>query len=57
MHSRLGEEGQTMMEFRWVVFLVLWTLLIGPVLDFTQHTNSAQLPRAKQIQSTKVQGR
>jgi hypothetical protein len=43
-----------MMEFRWVVFLVLWTLLIGPVLDFTQHTNSAQSPRAKQAQTSKT---
>jgi hypothetical protein len=43
-----------MMEFRWVVFLVLWTLLIGPVLDFTQHTNSAQPPRAKQSQTSKL---
>jgi hypothetical protein len=25
-----------MIEFRWVVFLALWTLLIGPVCDFTQ---------------------
>ena len=36
-----------MIEFRWVVFLVLWTLLIGPVLDFTQSAPSAQQPRAK----------
>ena len=38
-----------MIEFRWVVFLVLWTLLIGPVVDITQHTNSAP-PRTKQVQ-------
>jgi hypothetical protein len=24
------------MEFRWVILLTFWTLLIGPVLDFTQ---------------------
>jgi len=47
-------KGFAMMEFRWVVFLVLWTLLIGPVLDFTQHTNSAQPPRAKTVQTTKT---
>ena len=31
-----------MIEFRWVVFLTLWTLLIGPVFDFTQSAQSAR---------------
>jgi hypothetical protein len=24
------------MEFRWLILLTIWTLLIGPVLDFSQ---------------------
>lgn len=31
-----------MIEFRWVVFLTLWTLLIGPVADFTNTSTTAQ---------------
>ncbi len=31
-----------MIEFRWVVFLACWTLLIGPVVDFTQTAPTAQ---------------
>ena len=34
-------------EFRWVVFLVLWTLLIGPVLNLAKQTPSSQTLRAK----------
>jgi hypothetical protein len=49
------DRSQAMMEFRWVVFLVLWTILIGPVLDFTQHTKSSAHPhRAKTVQTSKV---
>ena len=40
-----------MIEFRWIVFLTLWTLLIGPVLDFTQSSPTAQQPRAKSVAS------
>ena len=36
-----------MMEFRWVIVLALWTLLIGPVLDFTQSNPSTSTARAK----------
>jgi len=36
-----------MIEFRWVVFLTLWTLLIGPILNFGQRAPTAQHPRAK----------
>jgi hypothetical protein len=34
-------------EFRWVVFLVLWTMLIGPVLNLAKHTPDGQSLRAK----------
>ena len=36
-----------MIEFRWVVFLTLWTLLIGPVVDLGQKAPTAQQGRAK----------
>jgi hypothetical protein len=36
-----------MIEFRWVVVLTLWTLLIGPILDFTQNAPTAHATRAK----------
>ena len=36
-----------MIEFRWVVFLTLWTLLIGPIVDFTQSGPSVEATRAK----------
>jgi hypothetical protein len=35
------------MEFRWVILLTLWTLLIGPVLDFTQSAQTQVPLRAK----------
>jgi hypothetical protein len=34
-----------MIEFRWIVLLALWTLLIGPVLDFSRNAE----PRLKAI--------
>ncbi len=37
------------MEFRWVVFLTLWTLLIGPVFDWTHSTPSSAHSRAKTV--------
>ena len=40
-----------MIEFRWVVVLALWTLLIGPVLDFTQPAPTA---RAKPAPTVKM---
>lgn len=36
-----------MIEFRWVVFLTLWTLLIGPILDFSSNAPTAPSVRAK----------
>jgi hypothetical protein len=36
-----------MIEFRWVALLTLWTMLIGPILDFTQNAPTAQATRAK----------
>ena len=36
-----------MMEFRWVVLLTLWTLLIGPVLDLAQNGSNVQAKRTK----------
>jgi hypothetical protein len=37
------------MEFRWVILLTLWTLLIGPVLDFTQNARTEPHPRGKTV--------
>jgi hypothetical protein len=39
--------GRTTMDFRWVILLTLWTLLIGPVLDFTQSAPTEAPQRAK----------
>jgi hypothetical protein len=36
-----------MIEFRWIAFLALWTMMIGPVLDFAQKSPPAQQARAK----------
>ena len=36
-----------MLEFRWIVLLTFWTLLIGPILDFTQSAPTAQSTRSK----------
>ena len=36
-----------MIEFRWVVFLTLWTLLIGPVIDLSQNAPTAPHARSK----------
>ncbi len=36
-----------MIEFRWVVFLTLWTLLVGPIVDFTNTSTTAQPTVAK----------
>jgi len=37
------------MEFRWVIVLTLWTLLIGPILDFTQSTPTAHATRGRTL--------
>jgi len=42
-----ARRGATMLEFRWIVLLTLWTLLIGPILDFTQSAPTAQATRSK----------
>jgi hypothetical protein len=42
------------MEFRWVVLLTLWTLLIGPVLDFTQHAPTGEAARSKNAPAAKT---
>jgi hypothetical protein len=47
------KEGHAMIEFRWVVFLALWTLMIGPVFDFTQNAPTAQQDHAKVAPATK----
>jgi hypothetical protein len=43
-----------MIEFRWVVFLTLWTLLIGPILDFAPSAPSSQTARAKSVSQAKT---
>lgn len=50
MHKR--KHG--MMEFRWVVLLTLWTLLIGPIVDFTRTSPTAQATRAKAVAPVKA---
>jgi hypothetical protein len=47
-------EGRRSMEFRWVVFLTLWTMLIGPVLDFTQNAPTGQAARTKTAPAAKT---
>ena len=47
----LVNRGMAMLDFRSIVFLALWTLLIGPVMDFTQSAPSA---RAKPSATAKV---
>ena len=47
-------KDSTMIEFRWVVLLTMWTLLIGPILDFTQSTPTVQATRAKTASPTKT---
>jgi hypothetical protein len=37
------------MEFRWVILLTLWTLMIGPVFDWTHPARSSTHTRAKTI--------
>jgi hypothetical protein len=46
-----------MIEFRWVVFLALWTLLIGPVFDLAQNAPTAQQDRIKVAPVTKKAAR
>lgn len=46
-HEHVFAKGIQLMEFRWVVVLTLWTLLIGPILDFTHSTPTAHATRVK----------
>ena len=39
------------MEFRWVVFITLWTMLVGPVLDMPFGAPEAQPSRPRQTAS------
>lgn len=41
-----------MIEFRWVVLLALWTLLIGPIVDFTQTAPTAPTAPTLRVKST-----
>ena len=47
-------EGRHVMEFRWVVLLTLWTLLIGPILDLTQNAPTGQAARTKTAPAAKT---
>jgi hypothetical protein len=40
-------EDRSMIEFRWMAMLALWTILIGPVLDFAHKSQPAPQARAK----------
>jgi hypothetical protein len=40
-------KDSAMIEFRWVVILALWTLLIGPVVDLKRHSPTAEATREK----------
>jgi hypothetical protein len=50
-------ERRRSVEFRWVVFLTLWTLLIGPILNLTPiaptenaaRTKTAPVPKTKNL--------
>lgn len=33
-----------MVELRWVIFLALWTLFIGPILDFAPRSSANRAP-------------
>lgn len=46
-----------MIEFRWIVILTLWTLLIGPVLDFSQRGAPIDQPTLKANSPTKKNAR
>jgi hypothetical protein len=46
-HLTPSTQAATMMEFRWVILLAMWTLLIGPVIDLTQGNSSSSAARAK----------
>jgi hypothetical protein len=46
--KRITREARCdMIEFRWIVALVLWTLLIGPVLNLAKQSPDGQSLRAK----------
>lgn len=43
-----------MIEFRWLVILTLWTLLVGPVVDISQHGPTTEASRTKSAAPTKA---
>jgi hypothetical protein len=46
------------MEFRWVAFITLWTMLIGPIMDMSVGSSRANPNRAPaRLQSKVVPGR
>jgi hypothetical protein len=49
-------KDSAMIEFRWLVILTLWTLLIGPILDFTHNAPTAQATRVKNAPAAKAKG-
>jgi hypothetical protein len=38
-----------MIEFRWIVILALWTLLIGPIVDASSSKTKARTPSAPTV--------
>ena len=43
-----------MIEFRWVILLALWSLLIGPVVDLAPNAPTRSEARAKTSQASKA---
>lgn len=47
------KQGCAMIEFRWVAFLTLWSVLVGPVLDLA-HTRNTHATHPKAPATAKV---
>jgi hypothetical protein len=45
------------MEFRWVVLITLWTMLVGPVMDMPLASPKANPSRVPPRPTAKVLGR
>jgi hypothetical protein len=46
------------MEFRWVAFITLWTMLVGPIMDMSVGSSRANPNRpAARLQSKIIPGR
>ena len=54
MHQGIASRKERRMQFRWVAFITLWTMFIGPVLQMPFGSPNAQPNPIRVLTKTKT---